>query len=297
MKERVERPKNIGMTMVIDTCVGLHMLRDVLQISNKYIDHWKCSYGVSAVMPSNILHQKLEMLNEHEINTFPGGTLLEAAIIHKNCQSYMVRAKEIGFHSVEISDGTITLPSARRRNVILCALENGLIPLTEVGKKDPANQPCPEELADQILQDLYWGAEYVIVDARESGCGVGIFDHQGEMKLDVFNKILSKIGKKVEQVIWEAPLKKQQVALIKHIGPNVNLGNVSPMNILSLESLRLGLQYESLHEIAIESKKSGIWDPEAIESNEEKKTAIENTGAYLLTTTHAFAGVDRGVRV
>ncbi len=273
MKERVERPKNIGMTMVIDTCVGLQMLRDVLQLSNKYIDHWKCSYGVSAVMPSNILHQKLEMLNEYNINTFPGGTLLEAAIIQKNCQSYMVRAKEIGFHSAEISDGTITLPSVRRRNAILCALENGLIPITEVGKKDPTKQPSPEELSDQILQDLYWGAEYVIVDARESGCGVGIFDQQGDMKLDVFMKILSAIGKKVEKVIWEAPLKKQQVELIKKIGPNVNLGNVNPMDILLLESLRLGLHYESLREIADESVQSGRWDPEAIESTDKKKTA------------------------
>ncbi len=273
MKERVERPKNIGMTMVIDTYLGLQMLRDVLQTSNKYIDHWKCSYGVSAVMPANILHQKLEMLSEYNINTFPGGTLLEAAVIQKNCQSYMVRAKEIGFHSVEISDGTITLPSVRRRNAILCALENGLIPITEVGKKDPTKQPSPDELADQILQDLYWGAEYVIVDARESGCGIGIFDQQGDLKMDVFRKISSAIGKKIEKVIWEAPLKKQQVAVIKQIGPNANLGNVNPMDILSLESLRLGLQHESLQEVADESAESGRWNPEAIESTDEKKTA------------------------
>ena len=274
MKERVERSKNVGMTMVIDTCVGPQMLQDLLQISNKYIDHWKCSYGVSAVMPSNILHQKLEMLNECNINTFPGGTLLEAAIIQKNCQSYMVRAKEIGFHSVEISDGTITLPSVRRRNTILCALENGLTPITEVGKKDPTRQPSPDELADQILQDLYWGAEYVIVDARESGCGIGIFDQQGDMKLDIFKKILSAIGKKVEKVIWEAPLRKQQVALIKKIGPNVNLGNINPMDILSLESLRLGLQYESLRDIADESEQSGKWDPEEIEFIDKKEISL-----------------------
>ena len=137
MKDRLERPKNVGLTMVIDTCLGLRMLRDVLETSSMHFDHWKCSYGVSAVLPANILYQKIEMLKEHNINTFPGGTLLEAAILQKNCQSYMVRAKEIGFQSVEISDGTITLPSTRRRNAILCALENGLTPITEVGKKDP----------------------------------------------------------------------------------------------------------------------------------------------------------------
>ena len=169
MKERVERQKHVGMTMVIDTCMGPQMLQDMLLVSNKYIDHWKCSYGVSAVMPADILRQMLDTLNQYNINTFPGGTLLEAAIVQKNCQSYMLRAREIGFRSVEISDGTITLPIKRRRNAILCALDNGLIPITEVGKKDPAKQPGPEELADLILQDLYFGAEYVVVDARESG--------------------------------------------------------------------------------------------------------------------------------
>ena len=271
MKERIERPRNVGMTMVIDTCLGLRMLRDVLQTSSNHFEHWKCSYGVSAVIPENILHQKIEMLNEYNINTFPGGTLLEAAIIQKNCQSYMVRAKEIGFRSVEISDGTITLPSARRRNAILCALDNGLIPITEVGKKDPLKQPAPEQLAEQILQDLYWGAEYVIVDARESGYGVGIFDEFGDLKMDIFRKILSIAEKKVDKIIWEAPQKKQQVALIKQIGPNVNLGNVNPMDLLSLESLRLGLQYESLRVVAEESTESGIWDPEAVELSDTSK--------------------------
>ncbi len=267
MKERVERPKNVGMTMVIDTCLGPQMLQDMLLVSNKYIDHWKCSYGVSAVMPADILRQMLDTLNQYNINTFPGGTLLEAAIVQKNCQSYMLRAKEIGFRSVEISDGTITLPIKRRRNAILCALDNGLIPITEVGKKDPAKQPGAEELADLILQDLYFGAEYVIVDARESGRAIGIFDQDGDLKLELFQKILSLVGQKTGKVIWEAPLKKQQAALIEQMGPNVNLGNVSPMDVLSLESLRLGLQYESLREVADESTQRGMWDPDSVEDS------------------------------
>ncbi len=272
MKERVERQKHVGMTMVIDTCMGPQMLQDMLLVSNKYIDHWKCSYGVSAVMPADILRQMLDTLNQYNINTFPGGTLLEAAIVQKNCQSYMLRAREIGFRSVEISDGTITLPIKRRRNAILCALDNGLIPITEVGKKDPAKQPGPEEVADLILQDLYFGAEYVVVDARESGRAIGIFDQDGDLKLEMFQKILSLVGQKTEKVIWEAPLKKQQAALIEQMGPNVNLGNVSPMDVLSLESLRLGLQYESLREVADESTQRGMWDPDSVEDSGTTQT-------------------------
>ena len=94
---------------------------------------------------------------------------------------------------------------------------------------------------------------------------MGIFDEQGDLKMDVLSKILSIAGKKVEKIIWEAPLKKQQVALIQQIGPNVNLGNVNPMDLLSLESLRLGLQYESLRVVADESTESGTWDPEVAE--------------------------------
>ena len=276
MKERVERQKNVGMTMVIDTCMGPQMLQDMLLVSNEYIDHWKCSYGVSAVIPANMLRQKLDTLNQYNINTFPGGTLLEAAIIQKNCQSYMLRAKEIGFRSVEISDGTITLPIKRRRNAILCALDNGLIPITEVGKKDPTKQPSPEELADLILQDLYFGAEYVILDARESGREIGIFDQNGDLKLELFEKILSLVGQKKEKVIWEAPLRKQQATLIKQIGPNVNLGNISPMDVLSLESLRLGLQYESLREVADESTQRGMWDPDSVENSDTTQIPQES---------------------
>ena len=272
MKERVERQKHVGMTMVIDTCMGPQMLQDMLLVSNKYIDHWKCSYGVSAVMPADILRQMLDTLNQYNINTFPGGTLLEAAIVQKNCQSYMLRAREIGFRSVEISDGTITLPIKRRRNAILCALDNGLIPITEVGKKDPAKQLGPEEVSDLILQDLYFGAEYVVVDARESGRAIGIFDQDGDLKLEIFQKILSLVGQKTEKVIWEAPLKKQQAALIEQMGPNVNLGNVSPMDVLSLESLRLGLQYESLREVADESTQRGMWDPDSVEDSDTTQT-------------------------
>ena len=267
MKERVNRPKNIGMTMVIDTFMGTQALQDVLEVSSNYIDHWKYSYGTSALIPEEVLYQNLKLLDEININTFPGGTLLEAAIVQKNCQSFMLRAKEIGFRSVEISDGTILLTNERRKNAIICALYNDLIPITEVGKKDPLNQPAPNELAEQILQDLDWGAECVIVDARESGCGIGIFDSCGELQKNVLSTILSIIGDKMEKIIWEAPLKKQQIALIKYIGSNVNLGNVKPHDVLPLESLRLGLQYETLQMVASKSIEDGKWNPSEIESN------------------------------
>ena len=43
----------------------------------------------------------------------------------------------------------------------------------------------------------------------------------------------------------QAPRQGQQATLIKELGPNVNLGNVKPRDVLGLEALRCGLRFET----------------------------------------------------
>ena len=155
--------------MVIDTGVGLAATADIIEIAGPYIDHWKLGFGTSAAMPTELLQRKLALLASHGILTYPGGTLLEVAIVQHHCRVFMGRARSLGFTAVEISDGTLPLPLVRRRNVIRCATDAGLVAITEVGKKDPAAQPGPGELADLALQDIAWGARWVLVEGRESG--------------------------------------------------------------------------------------------------------------------------------
>ena len=141
-------------------------------------------------MPLKVLEEKLALLHAHDILTYPGGTLLEAAIVQEHCRVFMKRAKELGFGAVEVSEGTIELPGERRRRAIDCAREAGLIAITEVGRKDPKRQPTAAELAEQALKDLSSGASWVVIEARECGQGIGIYDREGEVLTCVLDEIV-----------------------------------------------------------------------------------------------------------
>lgn len=268
---RTQPPRKNGVTMVIDKGHGPTMTADMLEMSGDLIDHWKCTFGTSAFVPSDVLRRKLLYLTAQGILTYPGGTLLEVAIVRGSCRTFMQHAHTLGFSAVEISDGTIPLPPHRRRNVIRCALDHGLTPITEVGKKDPKLQPTAIELADQALQDLEWGAEWVTVESRESGKGIGIYDDHGAVRAEEVATITERMGTQIDRLIWEAPLKDQQVFLIQQFGPNVNLGNIPTGEVLALEALRAGLRFETFYRIAAELERSGQWSPEEIEGTDPER--------------------------
>jgi phosphosulfolactate synthase len=273
---RTEPPRKSGITMVIDKGHGPAVTADMLEMCGDLIDHWKCTFGTSAFVPADVLRRKLLYLTSHGILTYPGGTLLEVAIVRGSCRTFMQHAHNLGFSAVEISDGTIPLPQHRRHNVIRCALDHGLTAITEVGKKDPEQQPTAIELAEQALQDLEWGAQYVTVESRESGKGIGIYDDHGAVRAEEVAAICDHMGPKVGRLIWEAPLKNQQTFLIQQFGPNVNLGNIQTGEVLALEALRAGLRFETFYRIAEELERSGQWHPDAVEEQDtaEKVSAI-----------------------
>jgi phosphosulfolactate synthase len=264
--QRTAAPRSAGMTMIIDTGLGVSGTADVLEAAGDYIDLWKLSFGTSIFVRPAVLERKLELIKSRGILVCPGGTLFEAAILQQPARQYCARAVEVGFTGIEISDGTIELPAFRRKRVIDAALEAGLVVITEVGKKDPKAQPPLEKLAEQALRDMEWGARWVIVEGRESGTGVGVYDDEGGVDmagLDTFARILAA---KADCLIWEAPLKHQQTALIERFGVNVGLGNVDPQRVLALEALRLGLRFETLKPLADKLRRTGQWAAEQIEA-------------------------------
>lgn len=265
VNRRLHRPRTTGITMVIDSGLGVSALRDILALAGDHIDHWKFGFGTSALMPFAILEEKLALLHARDVLTYPGGTLLEAAVVQQHCRVFMKRAKELGFGAVEISEGTIGVPGDRRRRMIDCARDAGLIPITEVGCKDPARQPSAEGLATQVLQDLAWGASAVIVEGRDSGCGVGIYDEGGKIRTGLLDEITRLVGEAAPCLIWEAPLRAQQTYLVCRFGANVSLGNIAPQECLALEALRCGLRFETFSAIASQSRDAGRWDPARIE--------------------------------
>ena len=265
-RQRSAAPRSTGLTMIIDTGLGVSATADVLEVAGDYIDLWKLSFGTSVFVRPAVLERKLELINARNILTCPGGTLFEAAILQHHCRAYTTRAAEVGFSAVEISDGTIELPAFRRKLAIDYALSAGLVAITEVGKKDPRAQPPIAKLAEQALRDLEWGAGWVIVEGRESGTCVGVYDDEGNVAADDVETFARLLGDRVDRLIWEAPLKHQQTALIERFGVNVGLGNIAPDRVLALEALRLGLRYETLKPIADELRRTGRFAPDQVEA-------------------------------
>jgi phosphosulfolactate synthase len=245
VSDRSTKPRSTGLTMVIDKGMGIHRLEDLIRSSSDYIDIIKLTFGTSAFYDKEFLREKNAIITSADIDVMPGGTFLEIAIWQKELEAYLNRAKELGFSAIEISDGTIDLDHKTRKNAITTARDLDFKVITEVGKKDPKEAIPLSQVHQLIEEDLSNGAIKVIIEAREAGKGVGIFDADGKIKQDEVEGIIAGV-KDINTIMWEAPIKNQQQALIIRCGTNVNLGNIPPDEILALEALRQGVRGDTL---------------------------------------------------
>jgi len=242
---RSAKPRRTGLTMVIDKGLGEHLLRDLVQTAGDYVDIIKLTFGTSSFYNRDDLRKKNELITGAGIDVMPGGTFLEVSVWQRTLPAYLVRAGQLGFTAIEVSDGTIEMDRPTRRDVIRRAIGQGFKVITEVGKKDPAEALPIEAVHELIREDLGNGAFKVIIEAREAGRGVGIFDREGRTRAEEIDRILAG-GADVDDLVWEAPLKNQQQDLILRFGVNANLGNIPPEEVLALEALRQGLRGDTL---------------------------------------------------
>ncbi|HCT51970.1 MAG TPA: phosphosulfolactate synthase, partial [Balneola sp.] len=160
----------------------------------------------------NQLSDYLKLLNKHDIDT------------------------------LEVSNGTIWLSDEKKQKIIK-DLSKDFKVYSEVGSKNPNEIVPPYKWVKVIREELEAGAEKVICEARESGT-VGVFRPNGEIRSGLIEEITDQIP--VEKLIFEAPQKEQQVWFIKKYGSNVNLGNIPPKEVISLETIRQGLRSDTL---------------------------------------------------
>jgi phosphosulfolactate synthase len=171
-----------------------------------------------------------------------GGTLTELAISQGRLDRLTEWLRELGIGHVEISDGTIELDHSHKLELIE-QLAQEFVVLSEVGSKDDTRIMAPYRWVELIERELAAGAWKVIAEARESGT-VGIFRHDGEVRMGLIDEIVHAI--QVERLVFEAPRKDQQVWFVRRFGPDVNLGNIAPEDVLSLETIRLGLRSDTV---------------------------------------------------
>lgn len=241
---RQAKPRAQGKTMVMDKGLGLLAFQDLLHTSGEHIDMIKLGFGTSPLYPMAVLKSKILMAKEHGICVYPGGTFLEVAVQQGAVDAYVDTIVALGFNALEVSDGTIQLERRLRNELIRRGIDEGLTVVTEYGKKGWGSTIELGELIETVLIDRELGASLVTIEARESGKGVGIFDEQGNCKDEELEQVLS--GTPSGVLLWEAPLKSQQVHLISMLGPGIHLGNIAPEEVIALEALRRGLRSDTL---------------------------------------------------
>jgi phosphosulfolactate synthase len=236
-------PRAGGLTHVIDKGLGPRGWEDVLETSGPYIDIVKLGWGTAYVTPN--LRRKLEVLREKPVVI--GGTFFEAVYAKDRLDQYKQWLRELGLTHVEISDGTIEIP----RDVKLELIEDfarDFTVISEVGSKDSSVEYTAEEWTTWLREELEAGAWKVVTEAREGGTA-GIFDSGGGMRTELIGEIAGAVG--LDHVIFEAPTKPAQAWFIKQFGPQVNLGNIPPDEVIPLETLRLGLRGDTLKEVLL----------------------------------------------
>lgn len=236
LPDRTAKPREQGFTMIMDKGLSVREAEDFLEVGALYTDIVKLGWATSYVVPN--LARKLDVYRAAGVPTYFGGTLFEAFIIRNQFDDYRRLLDTFQMEYCEVSDGSLDLPHDKKCEFIR-TLSQQVKVLSEVGSKDAEKIIPPYKWIQQMKTELEAGSEKVIGEAREAG-NVGLFRSTGEVRSGLVEEILTQVPS--ERIIWEAPQKAQQVWFIKLLGANVNLGNIAPNEIISLETIRLGLR-------------------------------------------------------
>ena len=241
---RSVKPRNHGVTSLIDNGVPTLQFIDAIESAAEYIDIVK--FGWCTAIVTKDLERKIECLLSNNIEYYFGGTLFEKALSQNKLDHFYYFLKQYNCRIMEVSDGTLDIPiDEKARHISDFAREFHV--LSEVGKKDidEADHMSVSRWIDEIMSDLSAGAIKVILESRESGMS-GICDSHGNLREDLVAGI-SNANFRISDAIWEAPNKKLQTNLIEFFGPNVNLANIHFDDVIGLETLRMGLRSDTFH--------------------------------------------------
>jgi phosphosulfolactate synthase len=232
-----------GLTHVLDKGLGPRAWEDILEVAGDHISIVKLGWGTAAVTQN--LERKLEVLREKPVVI--GGTYFEVVYAKEKLDDYKSWLRGLGLQHVEISDGTVEIPRERKLELIEDFAHDFTV-LSEVGSKDSSVDYTAEQWVQWLQEELDAGAWKVITEAREGGTA-GIFDSSGGMRTELIGEIAMTVGP--VNVVFEAPTKAAQAWFIKTFGSSVNLGNIPPDEIISLETLRRGLRGDTLKEVLL----------------------------------------------
>lgn len=240
--ERTKSPRDSGLTMMMDKGLSWRQAENFVHSCAEYTDLVKFGFGTSYLTKD--LQRKLDIYHEAGMKCYLGGTLFEAFIIRGMFDEYRRLLDKFKIKTAEVSDGSIVL-SHELKCKYINDLSKDFTVLSEVGSKEEGILISPNKWINMMQAELEAGSWKVIAEARESGT-VGIYRPNGTAHVALVNKIIAKVS--MENVLWEAPKKTQQVWFIKQFGANVNLGNIGYEEVIPLETLRIGLRGDTFHD-------------------------------------------------
>jgi len=240
--ERTIKPRETGLTMIMDKGLSLRASEDLAETAGSYIDLVKIGFGTGYCTPR--LQEKIHIFKSAGIRVYLGGTFFEAFVVRNMFDAFIQMIESLELDTVEVSDGSIRLQQSEKLKFIEKLAKKFRV-ISEVGSKESGILIAPQKWKQMMMRELDAGAWKVIAEARESGT-VGIYRPGGYPHVALIRQILKKIPQ--EKIIWEAPQKSQQSYFIKLLGANVNLGNIAPDEVIALEALRLGLRGDTFFE-------------------------------------------------
>lgn len=278
LPQRTRKPRECGITHVLDKGLGVRQIEDLLTSASEYVDFVKLGWGTGYIAQD--LRDKIKLYQQAGVPVYLGGTLLELAILQNRFDEYRELAQTLGLSHVELSSGIIDL-SIEDKVSYIKELNKDFMVLSEVGSKNPQNVLPPEQWVQSIQAELEAGAWKVICEARESGT-VGLFHTNGEPKSTLVDEIVGNIDP--ARLIFEAPQKSQQVWFIRKFGSNVNLGNILPSEVIPLETLRLGLRGDTMpdfHDVKtwnLHSAFASVWNGQDSRSSSNNGPSYRDGG-------------------
>jgi len=251
---RSPKPRVQGLTHVIDKGMSLPDIEGLFDTAGDYVDIVKLGWGTSYVTRN--LEKKIALYRSFDTPVVCGGTLFEAVVARDKLDEYKSWLSANRLAHVEVSDGTIALPRERKLELI-AELARDFVVLSEVGSKDAEVVYAPYQWVEWIREDLDAGAWKVITEGRETGTA-GIYRPSGDMRTGLIDEIVHEID--AADVVFEAPGTAAQAWFVQRLGPDVNIGNVPPDEVIPLETLRLGLRADTLKEVLLRDKPAALPD-------------------------------------
>lgn len=242
-------------TSPFDTGYGVETMEEHLRQSAHLMASVKLSMACWMVADEEVTRRKLAVAAEYGVPTVAGGSMFEISAATGQLEDYLRLCADLGFTRVECGEGFTGIdldPSETVRAV----RRNGLTCQFEMGEKH-AGPMTTDALDAWLAEGLRWlesGAEQLVVEARESALGVGLFDAQGRLDAAQADRIAERVG--LEQVVFEAPTKPSQFALLDHFGADVRLSNVRLEELLRVEIYRRGLHSDAFGKPQLRPTKS-----------------------------------------